>query len=120
MIYNTKQNGIVRILTLRIGKKYKAICLDFDIIEEAQSKKEVERQINEAIAGYVINIQKNDLSDDLLNRHADKKYWDIYNAYIKFIHENGKTQKMDKNIKNSEITTTSIEEILRSSNIYLA
>lgn len=94
--------------------------MDFDIIEEAKTKEEVEKQINEAIVGYIINIQRNNLSDDLLNRHADKKYWDIYNSYIKFIQENEKSQKMDKNLLNSEITTTSIEEILRSNDNRLA
>lgn len=120
MIFNTKQSGIVRTLILRMDKKYKAVCLDFDIIEEAKTKKEVEGQIKEAIVGYIANVQKNNLSDDLLNRHADKKYWDIYNAYIEFIQSNGKASEMNKKIKNSEITTTSIEEILKSNDNCLA
>lgn len=35
--------------------------------------------------GYVENIQKNGLSDELLNRYAPVKYWDMYDRYLKLL-----------------------------------
>lgn len=75
-IFNTKKQGVVRTIIFKKGKVFEAVCLDFDLIEEAKTLVEAKNQIKEAVVGYVQNVCKNNLSDELLNRHADKKYWD--------------------------------------------
>lgn len=84
-IINRKRKGVARTIIFKSGKKYKAVCLDFDIIEEAYTRDEVEKQIKEAIVGYIENICKNKLSDKLLNRYAEKKYWGMYHRLLKQI-----------------------------------
>lgn len=71
---NTKKSGIARIIIYSTKNKYTAVCLDLDIIEEADSYKEVKDQIMEAVEGYITNVCKNNLDNTLLNRPADKKY----------------------------------------------
>jgi hypothetical protein len=105
-IKNNKKNGLARIIILKIGKKYKAICLDFDIIEEADTRDIVEKSIKEAIIGYVQNICKNNLDDKLLNRSADEKYWKIYREYLKKIEK----QKINSDVDETSIFTLPIDQ----------
>lgn len=111
---NTKDQGLVRILIYPEGKKtYKAVCLDFDIIEEAGTKKEVISQINEAVIGYIENIQKNDLDDELLNRHADKKYWNMYEDYSRLVSaKNEERVKTTNKAKQSSFCSVPLAELL--------
>ena len=77
-INNTKKSGVARTIIFPFGKNYKAVCLDFDIIEEAKTREGVEKQIKEAVIGYIKNVCKNNLDDRLLNRHAEKKNCGVY------------------------------------------
>ena len=92
-INNTKRRGTARTIIFPSGKNYKAVCLDFDIIEEANTREEVEKQIKEAVVGYIKNICINNLDDKLLNRHAEKRYWDIYYKYVEHITEKERAPK---------------------------
>jgi hypothetical protein len=104
-IFNTKKGGVVRTIIFKNGRSFKAVCLDFDIIEEAKTSREAEKQIKEAIIGYIKNIYKNKLDDALLNRPAEKKYWDMYNQYIEVLAEKNKK----KNVSNfSKMANASI------------
>ncbi len=105
-IKNNKKKGLARIIILKTGKKYKAICLDFDIIEEADTRDIVEKSIKEAIIGYVENICKNNLDDKLLNRSADEKYWKIYREYLKKIEK----QKVSSDVSETSIFTLPINQ----------
>lgn len=91
---NTKKGGVARTIIFPSGKNYKAVCLDFDIIEEAKTREGVEKQIKEAAVGYIKNVCKNNLDNRLLNRHAEKKYWDIYYKHIERITEKEKSPKV--------------------------
>ena len=82
---NTKKRGVARIIIFPFSEGFKAVCLDFDLIEEAKTFQEVEGQIRESVEGYVENVCKNNLSDELLNRPAEKKYWDMLIEYQKYI-----------------------------------
>ncbi len=104
---NTKRKGVARTIIFKSGKTFKAVCLDFDIIEEAGTREVVEAQIKEAILGYIENIHKNKLDDKLLNRHTDKKYWDMYFEYLKVL-ENYEVPKKSTDISNTSIFTTPI------------
>ncbi len=82
-LLNTKKSGIARVMIYKTDKIFRAVCLDFDLIEEADSYDEVEEQIRESVEGYVENICKNDLDDELLNRQAPLKYWKRYRAHLR-------------------------------------
>jgi hypothetical protein len=86
-MFNTKKAGTARTIIFQSGKLFKAVCLDFDIIEEANTMEKVEKQIREAIVGYIKNVCQNNLDDSLLNRHAEKRYWDIYYKYLEHINK---------------------------------
>ncbi|MFH1412767.1 MAG: hypothetical protein ABIG10_01940 [bacterium] len=94
---------------------YKAVCLDFDIIEEADTREEAEKEIRDAVEGYIINVCKNNLDDKLLNRHADKKYWEMYDRYQKLLFaKNQPTVKLSANIRKSSLFTIPIGELINS------
>jgi len=82
---NTKRRGIARIIIFPFSRGFRAVCLDFDLIEDAKMFEEVEKQIRESVEGYVENIYKNNLPDELLNRPAEKKYWKMSEEYQKFM-----------------------------------
>jgi hypothetical protein len=93
--FNTKKTGTARAIIFKSGKQFRAVCLDFDIIEEAETMVEAEKQIKEAVVGYIKNICKNNLSDELLNRPAEKKYWDIYYKYLEYINKREGAKKLE-------------------------
>ena len=112
---NTKRNGIVRTIIFKSGKLYKAVCLDFDIIEEAKTRDEVEVQIREAIAGYLENVCKNNLNDKLLNRRAEKKYWDMFEKYQKLTSKKDVLDIKNNIINKTQIFTLPISQMMQTS-----
>jgi hypothetical protein len=94
-IINTKKSGMARAIIFKSGKVFKAVCLDFDLIEEAKTMTDAENLIKEAVVGYIKNVCKNNLSDELLNRPAKKKYWDIYHKYLEYITKREGTKKLE-------------------------
>jgi len=119
---NKKGQGIARILIYPSKNKYIGVCLDFDIIEEADSKEEAVNQIKEATRGYVINVWKNNLGDSLLNRPAPENYWRIYREYNRFI--SAKNEKMVKRItpeiKSSSLFSIPICDLMGSRDLCLS
>ncbi|MCU0653147.1 MAG: hypothetical protein MUD10_02710 [Candidatus Pacebacteria bacterium] len=101
-IKNTKQCGIARILTFPSDTGYTSVCLDFDLIEEAKTRDAALEQMKESVEGYLQCVLKNNLSDNLLNRHADKEYWDMYNQYLKLISERGNNSASEP-VKNASL-----------------
>ena len=99
---NTKNFGLARAIIFPNKGGYKAVCLDFDIIEECKTRKEVEAAIKEAMIGYIKNICKNKLDDSLLNRPAAKKYWKMYEDYLKLLESKTKITA-SKRVRESSI-----------------
>ena len=107
---NTKKFGIARILIIPQTNKFEAVCLDFDLIEEARTLREAKKQIEAAVRGYVVNICKNDLDNSLLNRPAAKKYWKMFEQYQKFASNRSRSSSSaNKKIKNSVFLSMPIE-----------
>lgn len=79
MILNTKEKGIIRFVIFPHKKQFVGVCLDFNIIEEGENPRELMESLEEAAIGHVEVVIKEKLSDELLNRHAPKRYWDKYN-----------------------------------------
>lgn len=103
---NTKEHGIARTIIFPFKKGYMAVCLDFDLIEEGDTREEVEENIKEAVIGYIKNVCRNNLDDKLLNRHAEKKYWKLYDSYLAMM-EN-KVKKPAPSLRNSSLYTLPI------------
>ena len=75
---NTKERGVIELLTYKEGKAYVGVCLTFDIVEEGADPVELARSLKEAAELHVATVIKNNLSDDLLNRYAPDEYWKKY------------------------------------------
>lgn len=108
---NTKRQGVARIIIFPFSKGFKAVCLDFDLIEEAKTREEVEKEIRLSVMAYVENICRNNLSDDLLNRHADPKYWKMFENYQKFITLKRPTETFTPNIKASSFFSVPVRSL---------
>ena len=78
MTWNTKEKGIVRFIVFPQKKQFVGVCLDFNIIEEGENPQKLIESLEEAATGYIEVAIKENLSDELLNRHAPKKYWEKY------------------------------------------
>lgn len=109
---NTKKSGLARIIIFPEKKQFVAVCLDFDLIEEAKTREEAEEQIKEAVVGYIQNVCKNNMEDKLLNRHAPKKYWKMYEEYLKLIKTNKGRASFSKNTQKSSLFTLPINELV--------
>jgi hypothetical protein len=48
-MFNTKKAGTARAIIFQSGKSFKAVCLDFDIIEEASTMEKAEKKIRERL-----------------------------------------------------------------------
>jgi hypothetical protein len=117
---NTKDFSVAKIIIFPYKKGYRAVCLDFDLIEDAKTIKEVKEQIEESVMGYIENICKNKLDNQLLNRHADEKYWKIFEEYCKFISSKRIKNDFSRNIRNSSILTIPFLELINNSNCKVA
>lgn len=81
---------MARIMVFPCKGGFRAVCLDFDIIEEGEDRDELEKSIKEAVIGYIENACKNNLDDELLNRPADKRYWKMYESYVEMMRNKAK------------------------------
>ncbi|MEK7071757.1 MAG: hypothetical protein AAB959_00505 [Patescibacteria group bacterium] len=119
---NKKGQGIARILIYPSKNKYIGVCLDFDIIEEADSKEEAINQIKEATRGYVINVWKNKLDDGLLNRPAPENYWRRYREYNRFISAKNeeRVKKITPETKSSSFFSLPIRDLMGSGDLCLS
>ena len=88
---NTKKQGNFRLVIFpaKVGDcKYTAACIDFAIVREGDDVFKLRQEILNASVHYLLNVQKNNLSDKLLNQTLPKKYTDAYN----------KTRKIKNNL----------------------
>ena len=93
-VKNTKEQGNFRLVIFpaKTGDcKYTAACIDFAIVREGDDVFKLRQEILNAASHYLVNVQKNNLSDRLLNQTLPKKYINAYN----------KTQEIKNNIPKS-------------------
>jgi predicted RNase H-like HicB family nuclease len=110
---NTKNSGIARIIIFPCREGLRAVCLDFDLIEDGETREEVESSIRESVIGYIKCICKNNLDDQLLNRHANKRYWKIYESYLDLIRNKAK-KPVSSNLKRTSLFVYPIEKMKMS------
>ncbi len=82
---NTYRQGSVTFYIYPEGKKFVGVCLELDIVEEADNLKSVEENLLDAVKTHLGGVIKNRLSEDLLNRPAPNEYWEKFFSYLKTI-----------------------------------
>lgn len=94
-VWNIKEKGIFYFLMFEEKEHYVAVCLNLDIIEYGKDKIELWKSIIEAAFGYLEAVRKKNLSDELLNTIAPKKYWDMFDKaqQVKKVRERIKSLK---------------------------
>ena len=75
---NTKKGGLLRFLFFQEKRTFVGVCLDLDIIVEGKDFNQVQSELKQTSRDHVELVIKEKLSDDLLNRHAPKKYFNMY------------------------------------------
>ncbi len=75
---NTKEKGTIEYLVYPDGDQFVGVCLTFDIVEEGKDPTQLMESIKEAAKLHLEIVQREDMSDDLLNRFAPEEYWDLY------------------------------------------
>jgi hypothetical protein len=79
---NTKERGQFTLFVYKEKPNYYiGICLEFDIVKEGKNASEVMELLEKASIGYLQTVIKENLSDDLLNKRAPKKYWQKYKQF---------------------------------------
>jgi len=77
-VKNTKRAGVLEFLVYRHKSGYIGVCLTLNIVEEGKNAQKLMESLKEAARGHVMLVIKRKLNDDLLNRPAPDKYWEIY------------------------------------------
>lgn len=81
--HNTKESGLIEYIVYKKGNSYVGVCLTFDIIEEGNDPNKLMLSIQEAAKLHLKVVRDRKMSDELLNRHAEEKYWKIYFQAVK-------------------------------------
>lgn len=79
---NTYESGSLTFLFLqeKQTKRFKAVCLEFDLEADAESVAEAQEKIEDYAKLWLENVRENKLPEELLNKSAPQEYWDIANA----------------------------------------
>jgi predicted RNase H-like HicB family nuclease len=76
--HNTKESGVIEYLVYKEGDSFVGVCLTFDIIEEGKDPDKLMLSIQEAAKLHLDVVRNKNMSDELLNRHTEEKYWKFY------------------------------------------
>lgn len=74
---NTYDSGRMTLLVLEEQKGYTGVCLEFNLVIKAPTIEEAKEHIEDLANAWLKNVQKNHLSEKLLNNPAPRKYWKI-------------------------------------------
>lgn len=80
---NTYDEGKVTLFVYEEKKKFVGVCLEFDLVVEADTLSEAKEQIVDYVQAWHKNAVEYKLPEEVLNRPADKKYWKIYSDILK-------------------------------------
>jgi len=71
----------MRFVVFAENDRFFGVCLDFNIIVDGLASKDVEEKVIKISYDHLNTVRKNNLDDSLLNRHASKEYWDMYEKF---------------------------------------
>ncbi len=98
---NTYKSGAITYLIFKEKEKFIGVCLEFDLEVDANTLEEAKERITDYSHTWLENVANNKLSEELLNRPAPKKYWDIYKQAVK-----NAQQRLEAQNKASAITVS--------------
>lgn len=79
---NTYKKGRARVFIYPEKDQFVAVCLDFGLVEVAESLDKAEEYIKDAVESHLKIAVEKKLSEDLLNRPVAEKYWKKYRDYL--------------------------------------
>lgn len=79
---NTYKRGVATTIIYPEDNLYTAVCLEFDLVEQAEDFGEVKDKIDDAVRSHVETVVRNKLPEGLLNRPAPEKYWKKYKEIV--------------------------------------
>lgn len=83
LLYNNTYNqGSMTFIVVKEKNNYVGVCLEFDLVTEDKNPKIVMEKIEDYARGWLKNVVKSKLSEELLNKPAPKKYWKIYEKVL--------------------------------------
>ena len=98
---NTYKSSRVTFLVIPENDKFIGVCLEFDLVIRADSMREAQEQIQDYANLWFKNAVKNRLPEEVLNRSADSKYWNVFKKLVRRDHER---LQQKKSIKHFEYT----------------
>lgn len=110
---NTYKRGRMTYIAFKEGGKYIAVCLEFDLEVEAKSLDLAKEYIEDLSHAWLENVTKNKLPEELLNRPAPKKYWEML-ALIKRVIEAKENMLLEKKRKAVEVSSHPLLSEFRS------
>jgi hypothetical protein len=84
MSRNTKKGGQLNFFTYfdKSENAFVGVCIELAIIKESVNEAKLKRDLVSAAAGYVENVCKHGLSEDLLNQEPPEEYMKIFHRFI--------------------------------------
>ena len=79
---NTYKSGHLTYIAFPNKGKYLGVCLEFDLSVEGDTLEEAKVKIQDYARLWHKNVVKNRLSEELLNKPADKKFWNVYKKIL--------------------------------------
>jgi len=115
---NTYNVGQLTFLILKENKSYTGVCLEFDLTIHAPTAEKAKEHIEDLASGWLKNVIKNRLPEELLNKSAPKKYWKIAKLIEKQVEarkEQFAAKKAPSLPKNQELYFSIIQNYLGNS-----
>lgn len=77
---NTKKKGNFQIFSYFDSEiqSYVGVCLEFNIVLTGNDPAAVANEVMRMSLTHIQTVKNLNLSNDLLNRHAPKEYWDLF------------------------------------------
>lgn len=92
---NTKEKGTYSFIIFKDGDdSYCAVCLNLNLVEWGDDPIQLIDSINEAAKSYIDGVVNKGLPDELLNRHAPQKYWNMALKGVNSVVKEPKTKKV--------------------------
>lgn len=79
---NTHKSGRMTFFAFKEKDSFIGVCLEFDLVVKADSLKEAIEHIEDLASGWLENVMKNNLPEELLNKPAPNEYWEKYKKYL--------------------------------------
>jgi len=113
---NTVKKGKIRLLFFKGArdKYFTGVCLDFGIVLKEKNFRLLKTELFKASIAYLKTVAKEKMSEELLSNQAEKKYFDLYEKFLKKeLEKIKKTETVESsNIQNCSVECLPINDLL--------